>query len=194
MALNDTLLFRVFRIGEMNDNASMSGGPGSGDKAANTAAGVGDAIFTGLVQAEDDTVGLLGYALFKQNKRDWLSTFLKEQGRDVTDGELLAYHLGERAPRRLLTYRRLAVDVLARDSGGRDGEGFAGNFAAVSGGGKAASPPSFTEAIIARPWAKSLVALLAAIGLLAIIVVALSAVSPSLVRDILPGQAVTAPK
>jgi hypothetical protein len=194
MALEGNYLFGVFRIDSMNDDATMTGGPGSGDKASNTAAAVGDAIFTGLVQAEDDTVGLLGYALYKQNKRDWLSTFVKEQGRDVTEGELLAYHLGERAPRRILTYRRLAVDVLARDPGGRDGDGFAGNFVAPSGGGKAASPPSFTEAIIARAWTKALVAVLAAIGLVAIIVVALSAVSPGLVRDILPGQAATAPK
>ena len=180
----------------MNDMGKTSGESGSrggaatpGDKVP-TAPGVGSPIFAGLVQAEDDTVGLLGYALYKQNKRDWLSTFVEEQGRPVTEGEMLAYHLGERVPRRLLTYRRLAVDVLARDSGGRQGEGFVGSVAAA--GGSAAKPPSFTEAIVARGWAKAVIGVLAAIGLLAIIIVALSFVSPGLVRDILPGVAVTA--
>ncbi len=183
----------------MNDKGLTGSESGSSGTAADgrvpsTAAGVGNAIFTGLVKAEEDTVGLLAYALYKQNKRDWLSTFIEEQGRDVTQGELLAYHLGERTPRRLLTYRRLAVDVLAKDPGGREGEGFVGNFTAMASGGAAlAKPPSFTEAIIARAWAKIVVAVLAAIGLLAIIVVALSFISPSLVRDILPARAASAP-
>jgi hypothetical protein len=81
----------------------------------------GSLTFASLVQADDDTIGLLGYALYKQNKRDWLTSFFKEQGREATSGELLAYHLGERSPRRHLTYRRLAVDILARDPGGREG-------------------------------------------------------------------------
>ena len=135
----------------------------------------GSLTFASLVQADDDTIGLLGYALYKQNKRDWLTSFFKEQGREATSGELLAYHLGERSPRRHLTYRRLAVDILARDPGGRDGEGFAGNFAGLSGSRK---PPTFTEVILARVWLKFLVAVLAVIGLLAIIIVALSFVSP----------------
>jgi hypothetical protein len=151
-------------------------------------------IFAELVEAEDDTVGLLAYALYKQNKRDWLTSFFKEQERETTEGELLAYHLGERSPRRRLTYRRLAVDILARDPpGGRDGEGFAGNFVGLSGSGEAAGPQSLTEAILARAWSKFLVAVLAVIGLLTIIVVALSFVSPGLIRDILPVSSTSAP-
>jgi hypothetical protein len=149
-----------------------------------------NSIFAELVQAEDDTIGLLGYALYKQNKRDWLTTFFKDQTREATPGELLAYHLGERSPRRILTYRRLAVDVLARDPGGRDGEGFAGNFAnLVAGKSEAPRAPTLTEAIIARTWSKALVGVFAVIGVVAVIVVALSFVSPGLVRDILPGPA-----
>lgn len=148
-------------------------------------------IFASLVQAEDDTVGLLGYALYKQNKREWLTSFYQEQGREATSGELLAYHLGERLPRRYLTYRRLAIDILARDPGDRDGEQkLAGNFAEVSA---SREPPTITEVILARVWLKVLVAVLAAIGLLAIIVVALSFVSPGLVRDILPASVTQTP-
>ena len=179
----------------MTDKSLTSSELGSSDARPVPSGGVGPTIFAGLVQAEDDTVGLLAYALYKQNKRDWLTSFIDDQGRDVAPGELLAYHLGERTPRRLLTYRRLAVDVLAKDPGGRDGEGFAGNFTAMAaGGGKAAvSPPSFTDAIVARPWAKALVAILAVIGLLAIILAALSFVSPSLVRDMLPAPSMSSP-
>ncbi len=84
----------------MNDNASRRGGPGSGDKAANTAAGVCDAIFTGLVQAEDDTVGLLGCcASLSKTSATWLSTFpSRSRAATRTDGELLAHHLGRARP------------------------------------------------------------------------------------------------
>ena len=176
-----------------NDASASSNVRSSADGKVSRPPGSLNSIFAELVQAEDDTVGLLAYALYKQNKRDWLTSFFKEQEREATPGELLAYHLGERSPRRLLTYRRLAVDILARDPGGRDGEGFAGNFGALPGSGQAAGPPSLTEAIVARAWSKILVALLALIGLLALIVVALSFVSPGLVRDILPAPVAGAP-
>ena len=180
----------------MNDMALSNGSdPSSGIRSApdgsiTKAPGSLNSIFSALVQAEDDTVGLLGYALYKQNKRDWLTHFFKDQNREATPGELLAYHLGERSPRRVMTYRRLAVDVLARDQGGRDGEGFAGNVASlVAGKSEAPRAPTLTEAIIARAWSKALVGVLAVIGLVAVIVVGLSFASPGLVRDLLPGPA-----
>jgi hypothetical protein len=180
----------------MNDkgrvSSEASGMRASPDGSVVKPAGSLNSIFSELVQAEDDTVGLLGYALYKQNKRDWLIHFFKDQEREATGGELLAYHLGERSPRRLQTYRRLAVDILARDAGGRDGEGFAGKFVGTSSD-EARRAPSLTEAIIAQTWSKVLVGLLAVIGLVAIIVVALSFVSPGLLRDILPGQSIGAP-
>jgi hypothetical protein len=174
----------------MNDK-----GPQSGETPGNASGPAGslNPIFASLVQAEDDTVGLLAYALYKQNKRDWLTSFFEEQGREATPGELLAYHLGERSPRRVLTYRRLAVDILAKDPGGRDGEGLAGNLPGFLGSGKAAGPPSHTEVITSRAWSKFLVAVLAVMGLLAIIVVALSFVSPGLIRDILPVSSTSPP-
>jgi hypothetical protein len=71
-------------------------------------------IFELLVQNEGDVVGLLAYALYKQNKRDWLIAFQATHGRDPDGGETSAFILGERIPRRCATYRRLAGDMLQR--------------------------------------------------------------------------------
>jgi hypothetical protein len=73
-------------------------------------------IFDLLVQNEGDTVGLLAYALYKQNKRDWLIAHNARDGRAPTQAELDAFILGESIPRRLATYRRLAEDQLAGDA------------------------------------------------------------------------------
>jgi hypothetical protein len=69
-------------------------------------------IFAELVQSEDDLEGLVGYALYKQNKRDWLASFFKTHGRDPTDSEIESYILGERTQRRLATYRNLAQGLI----------------------------------------------------------------------------------
>jgi hypothetical protein len=72
-------------------------------------------VFSLLVQTETDTTGLLAYALYKQNKRDWLIAHRAREGREPTPSELDAYILGESIPRRITTYRRLAEDMLAAD-------------------------------------------------------------------------------
>ncbi len=74
-------------------------------------------ILAELVQGEDDLPGLVGYALYKLHKRDWLASFFKTHGRDPTEGEVESYVLGERTQRRLATYRRLAEDVIGRKAG-----------------------------------------------------------------------------
>lgn len=74
-------------------------------------------MFDDLVSAEDDICGLLAYALFEQNKRDWLASHTEVRGRDPTPEEFDAYIIGERIPRRLDTYRRLAQDMLSRAKG-----------------------------------------------------------------------------
>jgi hypothetical protein len=71
-------------------------------------------MFELLVQGESDVTGLLAYALYKQNKRDWLIAFQATHGRDPDDVETEAFILGERQPRRTATYRRLAEDMLRR--------------------------------------------------------------------------------
>jgi hypothetical protein len=71
-------------------------------------------MFELLVQNESDVTGLLAYALYKQNKRDWLIAFQATHGRDPDVAETEALILGERLPRRTATYRRLAEDLLRR--------------------------------------------------------------------------------
>jgi hypothetical protein len=68
-----------------------------------------------LVQSETDVTGLLAYALYKQNKRDWLITFHEQSGREPTASEIESFITGERIPRRIATYRRLADDMLLRE-------------------------------------------------------------------------------
>jgi hypothetical protein len=73
-------------------------------------------LFGLLVESEADVTGLLAYGLYKQNKRDWLIAFQTREGRMPTSSEREAFALGERLPRRLNTYRRLAADMLATSS------------------------------------------------------------------------------
>jgi hypothetical protein len=80
-------------------------------------------VYSLLVQTETDTTGLLAYALYKQNKRDWLIALQARDGREPTAAELDAYILGESLPRRTATYRRLAEDMLATDTADKDRPG-----------------------------------------------------------------------
>lgn len=73
-------------------------------------------VFALLVQSETDTVGLLAYGLYKQNKRDWLIAHRARNDHAPAQGELDAFILGESIPRRIATYRRLAEDMLASDA------------------------------------------------------------------------------
>jgi hypothetical protein len=60
-----------------------------------------DSVFDKLVHQEEDVIGLLAYSLSMQNKRDWLTAFKQELGRDPNAAELAAYDIGERIERRL---------------------------------------------------------------------------------------------
>ncbi len=71
-------------------------------------------IFSDLVQGEEDLPGLVGYALYKLSKRDWLVAFAETHGREPTQEEIDSYILGEHTQRRLATYRRLAEELIAR--------------------------------------------------------------------------------
>ena len=71
-------------------------------------------IFTDLVQGEEDLPGLVGYALYKLSKRDWLAAFGETHGREPTQEEIDSYILGEHTQRRRATYRRLAEELIAR--------------------------------------------------------------------------------
>jgi hypothetical protein len=76
-----------------------------------------NAVFSSLVQADGDIVGLVAYSIYKQNKVDWLNAFQKVSGRAPTEQELNAYIIGESTPRRLATYRQLAGATLTGAAG-----------------------------------------------------------------------------
>jgi hypothetical protein len=78
-------------------------------------------MFELLVQNESDVTGLLAYALYKQNKRDWLIAFQTRHGSDPDAVQTEVFVLGERLPRRIATYRRLATDLLQYDDTARSG-------------------------------------------------------------------------
>lgn len=69
-------------------------------------------MFSLLVRDDDDMVGLVAYALYKQSKRDWMIAFADRADRPPNPDEMQAYILGERTDRRVATYRRLAQDAL----------------------------------------------------------------------------------
>lgn len=71
-------------------------------------------VFALMVEGEDDITGLVAYALYKQSKRDWMMEFSTRNGRGPNDDEIDTYILGERTPRRIATYRKLATDALER--------------------------------------------------------------------------------
>jgi len=70
-------------------------------------------VFQKLVTTDDDVGGLVAYALYKQNKLDWLLEYEKLRGQAPSLSEIAAYIIGESTPRRLATYRHLAETTLA---------------------------------------------------------------------------------
>jgi hypothetical protein len=70
-------------------------------------------VFSHLVKADGDIVGLVAYSIYKQNKLDWLLAFQRAFGREPNEQENAAYIIGEATPRRLATYRHLAESTLA---------------------------------------------------------------------------------
>jgi hypothetical protein len=74
-------------------------------------------IFGRLVNGDEDIVGLVAYALYKQNKIDWMQAFENARGRKPESQEFAAYIVGENTPRRVATYRFLAESTITRSSG-----------------------------------------------------------------------------
>jgi hypothetical protein len=105
---SDMLVSHNIRQDQGADKGPSSGGALQEDENPNP-------IFEILVQGENDVPGLLAYALYKQNKRDWLIAFQATNNRIPNSAERAAFILSERIPRRSLTYRRLAEDMLSRE-------------------------------------------------------------------------------
>lgn len=69
-------------------------------------------LFARFVAAEDDVVGLLAYALHRQNRQDWLEAFWQQAGREPDARESSAFRVGEGIERRLAGYRAQAERML----------------------------------------------------------------------------------
>jgi hypothetical protein len=70
-------------------------------------------MFGLLVRDEADVVGLLAYALSKQQRRDWQAAWQAREGRSPTESESDIFILGESIPRRIAAYRQSAEHMLA---------------------------------------------------------------------------------
>ncbi len=95
-------------------------------------------VFTSLVTADDDIVGLVAYSIYKQNKYDWLQAYGRLEARMPEPAEVQSYLLGESTPRRLATYRHLAQAVL--DGRGPDVIGTPNGTAARNGAARPSAP------------------------------------------------------
>jgi hypothetical protein len=137
---NDEIVTRD-NAGVRSIGSEYSEGGGSGLSPAED--GDRNPVFTSLVKADGDIVGLVAYSIYKQNKLDWLLAFQRAIGREPNEQENMAYIIGEATPRRLATYRHLAESTLA--GSGPDvpsGTGKAGERSAYSYRGKLAGSPT----------------------------------------------------
>lgn len=65
-----------------------------------------------LVQRDDDLVGLIAYALYKQHKRDWLIAYRQRRDRKPSDEELGAYLTAQQLDLTVRMSRACAETVL----------------------------------------------------------------------------------
>jgi hypothetical protein len=74
-------------------------------------------VFDQLVKDDKDKAGFIAYGLMEFARRDWEKAFRAERGHAPNDKDIAAFDLGERMPRRLDHYRRLAEALLAESHG-----------------------------------------------------------------------------
>ena len=121
-------------------------------------------VFQKLVTKDDDIIGLIAYAIYKQNKLDWLVAYAKTRERPPGDDEIAAYIIGESTPRRIATYRHMAEATLG-SAMGRVPSKHAGAFSATAPNDAVTSgAPALSSLLKIIMW------LLATIGLIAILI------------------------
>jgi len=69
-------------------------------------------VYEKLVLRDDDLVGLISYALYKQRKRAWIVDFTNQKGRRPNADEQYSYLIGESTSSRLGDYRQQAEAIL----------------------------------------------------------------------------------
>lgn len=70
-------------------------------------------MLASLVTAADDAEGHLAFALHRRAVLDWLEAFEKTEGRAPDPGEMRLFLLGEKAERRLASYREQAALMIS---------------------------------------------------------------------------------
>lgn len=69
-------------------------------------------IYSQLVQAPNDMVGIVAYARYKQQKIEWIHDFQAQHGRDPTDAELVYFHQVTNTPTQMQGYRLQAKEII----------------------------------------------------------------------------------
>lgn len=70
-------------------------------------------IYSRLVTAPDDIIGIIAYALYKQQKIEWITRFKeRHEGSDPQDHDLAPFHDLTNTESALLGYRRQAKEIL----------------------------------------------------------------------------------
>ncbi|WP_210497241.1 hypothetical protein [Microvirga antarctica] len=69
-------------------------------------------VYEKLVTRDDDLVGLISYALYKQRKRSWMMDFRSQKKRVPNHDEGSSYLIGETTGSRLNDYRQQAEAIL----------------------------------------------------------------------------------
>jgi hypothetical protein len=69
-------------------------------------------LYEKLVYRDDDLIGLIAYALYKQRKRSWIVDFQQQKNRSPNGDEAHSYLIGETTASRLNDYRQQAEAIL----------------------------------------------------------------------------------
>jgi hypothetical protein len=69
-------------------------------------------VYESLVEADDDVIGLVAYALYKQDKRDWIISWRERHGDQPGPQHLDAFVSGKLTPGQHDRYRTAARNIL----------------------------------------------------------------------------------
>lgn len=69
-------------------------------------------IYDHLVEGEDDVIGLITYSLYKQDKRDWLVSWMAQHGTEPTADQTEAFINAQMTAAQRERYRNAARQVL----------------------------------------------------------------------------------
>jgi hypothetical protein len=71
-------------------------------------------IYEALVKAEDDIIGLIAYALYKQSKREFLAGHAAKNNAEADEAAISAFCLQAQLPRSIQQYRINAAESMSK--------------------------------------------------------------------------------